>query len=93
MVKHENVITFYGTRKDGDRQYLFLEYACGGELFDRIGIYLIHLFLLIMIIEISILLLMSSKMNVKILPHIFKQYSVPQTQWELASYWPIIDSR
>ena len=36
-MKHENIISFYGTRKDGDRQYIFLEYACGGELFDRIG--------------------------------------------------------
>ena len=36
MVSHENIIKFYGNRKSETRQYLFLEYACGGELFDRI---------------------------------------------------------
>ncbi|KAJ8316319.1 hypothetical protein KUTeg_006333 [Tegillarca granosa] len=36
MVNHETIIKFYGFRKDGKLQYLFLEYACGGELFDRI---------------------------------------------------------
>ncbi|KAL5020551.1 hypothetical protein ScPMuIL_003443 [Solemya velum] len=36
MLSHENIIKFYGFRKDGHIQYLFLEYACGGELFDRI---------------------------------------------------------
>ncbi|KAJ8315946.1 hypothetical protein KUTeg_005960 [Tegillarca granosa] len=38
MVNHETIIKFYGFRKDGKLQYLFLEYACGGELFDRIGL-------------------------------------------------------
>lgn len=37
MLSHEHIIKFYGFRKDGHVQYLFLEYACGGELFDRIG--------------------------------------------------------
>ncbi|XP_002132124.3 serine/threonine-protein kinase Chk1 [Ciona intestinalis] len=36
MLQHENVIKFYGTRKEGDYQYIFLDYAKGGELFDRI---------------------------------------------------------
>ncbi|XP_071095702.1 serine/threonine-protein kinase Chk1-like [Haliotis cracherodii] len=36
MLTHEAIIKFYGFRKDGKIQYLFLEYACGGELFDRI---------------------------------------------------------
>ena len=37
MLKHEHVIRFYGQRACGDLYYLFLEYADGGELFDRIG--------------------------------------------------------
>uniref|UniRef100_H2Y7A8 Serine/threonine-protein kinase Chk1 n=1 Tax=Ciona savignyi TaxID=51511 RepID=H2Y7A8_CIOSA len=36
MLHHENVIKFYGTRKEADYQYMFLAYASGGELFDRI---------------------------------------------------------
>ena len=34
---HENIIRLYGSRQEGPIEYLFLEYACGGELFDRIG--------------------------------------------------------
>ena len=37
MLNHERIIKYYGSRKDGKIQYLFLEYASGGELFDRIG--------------------------------------------------------
>lgn len=37
LLNHETIIKFYGFRKDGKIQYLFLEYASGGELFDRIG--------------------------------------------------------
>ena len=37
MLKHEHIIRFYGERKIGQFCYLFLEYADGGELFDRIG--------------------------------------------------------
>ena len=37
MVNHESIIRFYGQRKCNNFQYLFLEYASGGELFDRIG--------------------------------------------------------
>ncbi|WAR28432.1 CHK1-like protein [Mya arenaria] len=36
MLKHESIIKFYGFRKDENIQYIFLEYASGGELFDRI---------------------------------------------------------
>ncbi|XP_076112237.1 serine/threonine-protein kinase Chk1-like [Mytilus galloprovincialis] len=36
MLNHERVIKYYGSRKDKKIQYLFLEYASGGELFDRI---------------------------------------------------------
>ena len=40
MLNHEKIIKYYGSRKDGKIQYLFLEYASGGELFDRIGLYM-----------------------------------------------------
>lgn len=36
MLNHERIVKYYGSRKDGKIQYLFLEYASGGELFDRI---------------------------------------------------------
>lgn len=36
MLSHENIIKFYGQRQENDLQYIFLEYASGGELFDRI---------------------------------------------------------
>lgn len=37
MLNHENIVKFYGHRREGSIQYLFLEYCSGGELFDRIG--------------------------------------------------------
>ena len=37
MLEHKNVIKFYGYRKAEPVHYLFLKYASGGELFDRIG--------------------------------------------------------
>lgn len=37
MTKHENIIHFFGHRRDNTCEYIFLEYASGGELFDRIG--------------------------------------------------------
>jgi len=40
MLSHDSVIKFYGHRRAGNFEYLFLEYASGGELFDRIGNYL-----------------------------------------------------
>ncbi|KAK7049784.1 Serine/threonine-protein kinase Chk1 [Halocaridina rubra] len=36
MLKHANIIKFYGSRRENEMQYMFLEYAAGGELFDRI---------------------------------------------------------
>ncbi|KAH0623243.1 hypothetical protein JD844_031329 [Phrynosoma platyrhinos] len=36
MLNHENIVKFYGHRREGTIQYLFLEYCSGGELFDRI---------------------------------------------------------
>ncbi|OWK17561.1 CHEK1 [Cervus elaphus hippelaphus] len=38
MLNHENVVKFYGHRREGNIQYLFLEYCSGGELFDRIAL-------------------------------------------------------
>ena len=37
MLRHDHVIRFFGQRTCDDVHYLFLEYADGGELFDRIG--------------------------------------------------------
>ena len=37
LLRHDNVVTCYGSRIDGERQFIFLEYCAGGELFDRIG--------------------------------------------------------
>ncbi|XP_069750556.1 serine/threonine-protein kinase Chk1 isoform X2 [Narcine bancroftii] len=36
MLNHANIVRFYGHRREAHIQYLFLEYCCGGELFDRI---------------------------------------------------------
>uniref|UniRef100_A0A3P9CSC7 Serine/threonine-protein kinase CHK1 n=1 Tax=Maylandia zebra TaxID=106582 RepID=A0A3P9CSC7_9CICH len=36
MLKHTNIVRFFGHRKEGPTVYLFLEYCTGGELFDRI---------------------------------------------------------
>lgn len=36
MLSDKHIIRFYGHRKEGTIQYLFVEYASGGELFDRI---------------------------------------------------------
>lgn len=36
---HPNIIEWYRTLSDGENFYILMEYAHGGELFDRIGIY------------------------------------------------------
>ncbi|XP_022101375.1 serine/threonine-protein kinase Chk1-like [Acanthaster planci] len=36
MMNDDHIVRFYGQRKEGSIQYLFLEYMSGGELFDRI---------------------------------------------------------
>eukprot|EP00096_Caligus_rogercresseyi_P009330 TRINITY_DN314_c0_g1_i8.p1 TRINITY_DN314_c0_g1~~TRINITY_DN314_c0_g1_i8.p1 ORF type:complete len:288 (+),score=75.22 TRINITY_DN314_c0_g1_i8:142-1005(+) len=36
LLKHRNIVQCYGSRIDGSRQFIFLEYCSGGELFDRI---------------------------------------------------------
>ena len=37
LLKHPNIVQCYGSRLDAERQFIFLEYCSGGELFDRIG--------------------------------------------------------
>ena len=42
MLRSEYVVRFFGQRTMGATHYLFLEYADGGELFDRIGTMIIN---------------------------------------------------
>lgn len=37
ILAHSNILRFFGKRSQGTIEYIFLEYAAGGELFDRIG--------------------------------------------------------
>jgi serine/threonine protein kinase len=37
ILAHSNILKFFGKRTQGTVEYIFLEYAAGGELFDRIG--------------------------------------------------------
>lgn len=37
ILSHPNILKYFGKRTQGDVEYIFLEYAAGGELFDRIG--------------------------------------------------------
>lgn len=37
MLSNSNVIQYFGKRSEPNMEYIFLEYASGGELFDRIG--------------------------------------------------------
>ena len=39
LLKHPNIVQCYGSRIESERQFIFLEYCSGGELFDRIGKY------------------------------------------------------
>ncbi|XP_057670877.1 serine/threonine-protein kinase grp [Diorhabda carinulata] len=36
ILDHENIIKYYGRRQEPNREYIFLEYAAGGELFQLI---------------------------------------------------------
>jgi serine/threonine protein kinase len=47
ILSHHNILKFFGKRTQGDVEYIFLEYAAGGELFDRIGkqFFYLHFFL------------------------------------------------
>ena len=38
MLQDSHIVRFYGQRTEQERMYLFLEYAPGGELFDKIGL-------------------------------------------------------
>jgi len=46
-MKHSSIIRYFGHRQCKDYYYIFLEYASGGELFDRIGslIYFSYVFI------------------------------------------------
>lgn len=35
-LQHTHILKFFGKRSQGDTEFIFLEYASGGELFDRI---------------------------------------------------------
>lgn len=37
MLQDTHILRFFGKRSQGHTEYIFLEYAAGGELFDRIG--------------------------------------------------------
>lgn len=37
MLSHINIVKYYGHRRDGSREFIFLEFVTGGELFDKIG--------------------------------------------------------
>lgn len=37
ILSHPNILKYFGKRTQGSIEYIFLEYAAGGELFDRIG--------------------------------------------------------
>lgn len=37
LICHPNIVRCYGSRIEKQRQFIFLEYCPGGELFDRIG--------------------------------------------------------
>lgn len=37
LLHHPHILKFFGKRTQGTIEYIFLEYAAGGELFDRIG--------------------------------------------------------
>lgn len=38
-LSHSNIIKYFGHRTEDTVEYIFLEYASGGELFNKIGLY------------------------------------------------------
>uniref|UniRef100_W8BWH4 non-specific serine/threonine protein kinase n=1 Tax=Ceratitis capitata TaxID=7213 RepID=W8BWH4_CERCA len=40
LLQDKHILRYFGKRSHDDVEYLFLEYAAGGELFDRIGKYI-----------------------------------------------------
>jgi len=62
MLSHDSVIKFFGHRRSGLTEYLFLEYASGGELFDRIGNMLpdcLAVYLIVLISSIATVVIMT----------------------------------
>lgn len=50
ILKHLNnpfIIKYFGKRTEESIGYIFLEYASGGELFDKIGNKIIHIIVLV----------------------------------------------
>ncbi len=45
MLNDAHIIRFYGRRENGHFEFIFLEYASGGELFDRIGKLYLYIFI------------------------------------------------
>lgn len=39
ILQDTHILRYFGKRTQGDIEYIFLEYAAGGELFDRIGLF------------------------------------------------------
>lgn len=37
LLNHENIIKYFGRRKEHFKEYIYLEYASRGELFQMIG--------------------------------------------------------
>lgn len=37
MLSNPHIIRYFGKRSEPNMEYIFLEYASGGELFDKIG--------------------------------------------------------
>ena len=37
ILNHENILKCFGSRIDANKQFIFLEYCAGGDLFDKIG--------------------------------------------------------
>ena len=50
MLQDVHVICFYAQRTDENKQFLFLEYAAGGELFDRIGRSIVIIIIIIIVV-------------------------------------------
>lgn len=52
ILQDQHILRFFGKRTQGDVEYIFLEYAAGGELFDRIGKYYFWTYSIFYIISI-----------------------------------------
>jgi serine/threonine-protein kinase Chk1 len=45
MLSNPYIIQYFGQRSESNIEYIFLEYASGGELFDRIGNLYIYIYI------------------------------------------------